>query len=98
MTSSADLLIQNYDELKVTELGHHDVPYGHALVQVKAVGLTFVDLLYVCKPFNCYAVFKDFTSFSYDNHSTFIWSLLQPQTTLSAQRQPCHELRLRNSN
>ncbi|KFY79337.1 hypothetical protein V499_01671 [Pseudogymnoascus sp. VKM F-103] len=41
-----DKFVNNYDELKVTELGHHDVPYGHALVQVKAVGLTFVDLLY----------------------------------------------------
>ncbi|KFY33576.1 hypothetical protein V494_07495 [Pseudogymnoascus sp. VKM F-4513 (FW-928)] len=41
-----DKFVSNYDELKVTELEHHEVPYGHALVQVKAAGLTFVDLLY----------------------------------------------------
>ncbi|KAL5353006.1 hypothetical protein ACLOAV_001035 [Pseudogymnoascus australis] len=41
-----DKFVNNYDELQVTELSNHDVPYGHALVQVKAAGLTFVDLLY----------------------------------------------------
>ncbi|OBT63080.1 hypothetical protein VE03_07451 [Pseudogymnoascus sp. 23342-1-I1] len=41
-----DRFVNNYDELKVTELGHHDIPYGHALVEVNAAGLTFVDLLY----------------------------------------------------
>jgi hypothetical protein len=64
--------MQNYDELKVSELDQHDVPYGHALVQVKAAGLTFVDLLYVSKHSNGYATLKDFTSLSFHNNPIII--------------------------
>lgn len=81
--------MQNYDELKVSELEQHDVPYGHALVLVKAAGLTFVDLLYVSKHSNGYAILKVFTSLSYDNNYIIIWhSMLHEPPNPPRAKQP----------
>ena len=80
--------MQSYDELKVSELEQHDVPYGHALVQVKAAGLTFVDLLYVSKHSNGYAILKVFTSLSYDNNFIIWHSMLHEPPNPPRAKQP----------
>jgi NADPH:quinone reductase-like Zn-dependent oxidoreductase len=43
---------QSYDELAVSQVEVPSVPEGHVLVKIKAVGLNFVDLLYVGRYFS----------------------------------------------